>query len=248
MLHILNGDSLADKFPNDIHGEKAIARECLVDGPVKANSLEELWVIREEFLSKNYGSSDGKGYFDNVVPEFEKILTAATNTKVYCWFELDLFCQVNLWFVMHLLEKHKGEVYLVLPNKADIRFGFAELSEREMEEHYRNARLLTKNERAILGHLWTLYQLNHIDEALTLTKQASYELAFLPDAVQAWKDSIPHGEYPGRPKALLIEIMKEFKTEEFRKIFLEFIKRAPIYGFGDLQVKRLLDEIKKEAV
>ncbi len=247
MLHILNGDSLAGKFPNSIHGERAIVREALADGPVKANSLEELWVIRDKFLTTTYGSVKEGEYFEKVVPEFEMILTTSHDTKVYCWFEKDLFCQINFWFVMHLLKKHQGEIYLVLPEKADLRLGFAELNERELEDHFRNARLLTKNEREILGNLWTMYQLNHIDEALTLSTQTSYELPFLPDAVKAWKDAIPHGDYPGRPKATLIEILKEFKTEEYRKIFIEFLNRAPIYGFGDLQVKRLLEEIKKEA-
>jgi hypothetical protein len=247
MLHILNGDSLAFQFPTDIHGEKAITRECLVDGPVEAHSLEELWVVRDQFLSSYYDNDPERNYFKTVVPEFEKILTVAKDTKIYCWFELDLFCQVNFWFVMHLLEKHKGEVYLVLPEKADLRLGFAELNERQLEEHYRNAKLLTKNEREVIGNLWKMFQAHHIDEAMTLSKQVSHELPFLLPAVQAWKDSIPHGEYPGKPKATIIEIIKDLGTDEFPKVFREFKNRIPIYGFGDLQVKRLLDEIKKEA-
>lgn len=248
MLHILNGDSLAAKFPADIHGQKAVVRECLVDGPVEANSLEELWVIRDEYLSETYDEASKGEYFEKVVPEFETILTSRTTEKVYCWFEKDLFCQVNLWFVMSLLSKHEGDVYLVIPEKADIRLGFAELDERQMEEHFRDAKLLTKNERAILASLWGMYQQHHIDEAMTLSKTTHTELPFLLEAVQAWKDSIPHGKYPGRPKATLIEIMEEYKTDDFRKIFIEFKNRAGIYGYGDLQVKSLLEEIKKEAV
>lgn len=247
MLHILNGDSLAYKFPNDIHGDKAITRECLVDGPVDGHSLEELWVVRDQFLSQNYGNSPDGNYFVKVVPEFEKILTVASNTKVYCWFELDLFCQVNFWFVMHLLENHKGDIYLVLPEKADIRLGFAELSDRQMEEHFRDAKLLTKNQREVLANLWKMYQMHHIDEAMTLSKQVSYEMPFLLPAVQAWKDSIPHGEYPGKPKATIIQIIKDLGTDDFPKVFREFRNRIPIYGFGDSQVRRLYDEVKEEA-
>ena len=248
MLHILNGDALASTFPTDIHGEKAIARECLVDGPVEAHSLEELWVIRNQFLTPGTSSDSEENYFHKTVPEFEKILTVSSDSRVYCWFELDLFCQVNLWFVMHLLEKHKGDTYLVLPEKADLRLGFAELNERQMEEHFRDAKLLTRNQCEILANLWKMFQQNHIDEAMTLSKQVSFELPFLLPAVQAWKDSIPHGDYPGKPKATIIQIMNELNTDDFGKIFREFRNRVPIYGFGDLQVKRLYDEIKKEAV
>ena len=38
--------------------------------------------------------------------------------------------------------------------------------------------------------------------------------------------------------------MDELNTEQFGLIFKEFCNRESIYGFGDLQVKRLLDEIK----
>ncbi|WP_373399498.1 hypothetical protein V8V91_07265 [Algoriphagus halophilus] len=71
MLHILNGDSLASKFPPDIHGQQAVVRECLLEGSVEAHSLEELWVIRDEYLTTNFGSQE-VGYFEQVVPEFEK--------------------------------------------------------------------------------------------------------------------------------------------------------------------------------
>ena len=47
----------------------------------------------------------------------------------------------------------------------------------------------------------------------------------------------------GRPIQSLITIMKELDTEEFGPVFREFNKRESIYGFGDLQVKRLFDEI-----
>ena len=43
----------------------------------------------------------------------------------------------------------------------------------------------------------------------------------------------------------LIQIIKELKTEEFGPVFKEFNKRESIYGFGDLQVKRLFNQIKK---
>ncbi|MBN3565020.1 hypothetical protein, partial [Aliamphritea spongicola] len=64
----------------------------------------------------------------------------------------------------------------------------------------------------------------------------------------AWKDRIPHGEYPGKPKATIIQIIKDLGVDDFPKVFREFRNRIPIYGYGDVQVKRLYDEIKKEAV
>ncbi len=38
--------------------------------------------------------------------------------------------------------------------------------------------------------------------------------------------------------------MEGLQTQNFGLIFREFCKREGIYGFGDLQVKRLLEEIQ----
>ena len=247
MLHVLNGDSLASSFPASLPGEIAVVRECLVDGPVKAHSIEELWVIRDKFLSKNYVGAAEEDYFTKVVPEFEKIMTASSETQVYLWFENDLFCQVNLWFVMHLLKKHKGSVYLVTPT-TDLIEGFGGMNQLQLEKAYRDAKLLTTNEEHILSHMWELYERPDISEALTLSKQVNPELPFLLPAVQAWKDSIPHGEYPGKPKEALKEISAQLGTDDFGKIFRAFHVKYAIYGYGDLQVKRLWEELKKEEI
>jgi hypothetical protein len=38
--------------------------------------------------------------------------------------------------------------------------------------------------------------------------------------------------------------MDELETEDFGIVFKEFSQRENIYGFSDLQVKRLFDKIK----
>ena len=65
-------------------------------------------------------------------------------------------------------------------------------------------------------------------------------------AIQAWEDSNPKGDYPGKPKAELKSIAEELETDEFKYIFREFNRRLPIYGYGDLITRRLWEEVKKE--
>ncbi|WP_215225522.1 hypothetical protein [Echinicola shivajiensis] len=48
----------------------------------------------------------------------------------------------------------------------------------------------------------------------------------------------------GRPEQSMIGIMEELHTDEFSKLFREFSKRESIYGFGDLQVRNLLEKVK----
>jgi hypothetical protein len=57
---------------------------------------------------------------------------------------------------------------------------------------------------------------------------------------------IPVGDFPGKPKATLLEIRDELQTGDFQLIFTEFQRRLPIYGFGDFQLKKLLRELKNK--
>jgi len=154
---------------------------------------------------------------------------------------------VNLWFVVHLLKQHKGHLYLISPT-TDLIEGFGGMNELQLEEAYRNAKMLTPNERHILSDMWSIYQRGDVSEALTLSKQVVPELPFLYPAVLAWKESIPHGDYPGKPKTALKEIASELNTDDFGKIFRAFHVKYAIYGYGDLQVKRLWEELKNEKV
>lgn len=245
MIHILNGDALAMKVPSSIPGEKIIVREALIDGPVKADSLNEFWKIRGKFINENYPDASDLNYLKLTVSEFEKILNLPPDSKIYCWFEEDLFCQVNLWFVIYLLHNHPGDVFLVLPYP-DSPYHFSSLSEQDLVNSFESkAHFLNAKEREILETLWQHFQNEKIFEALQIGELFNERFPFLKQAIEAWRDMIPVGDYPGKPKATLLEIQKELQTEEFEPIFRKFKKRLPVYGFGDLQVKRLLREMKK---
>jgi hypothetical protein len=71
--HILNGDSLKNQFPKSIKGKIVVARECLVDGSVKGNSLTDLFKTRAKFISSNYDGYTEQDYFEKTVPEFQKM-------------------------------------------------------------------------------------------------------------------------------------------------------------------------------
>lgn len=94
-----------------------------------------------------------------------------------------------------------------------------------------------------LAGLWKLYQHQKTDEMLKTAQHLKRELPFLLPAVQAHIDRIPSNGNPGRPVQSLKVIRKELNTDDFSEIFKEFSKRESIYGFGDLQVKRLFEKL-----
>ena len=72
-IHVLPGDALTENFKKTkIDGEIIVCRECLVEGDVKADSLEDFWQARAAFIEESYGETREK-YYQNVAGEFEKL-------------------------------------------------------------------------------------------------------------------------------------------------------------------------------
>lgn len=243
--HILNGDSLKAQFPDNIKGELIVARECLVDGNVEGGDLSELYRSRSQFISENYGAYEVKDYYEKTVPEFRKIQNITEGSDINLWFEDDLFCQVNLWFVMNLIfENYKNQSVFLIRPKTTYEYNFGGMNKEELLRGFRNKTKIDLSELKELSKLWKLYQQGNCDEMIKIAEKLKHRFPFLIHAIQAHIDRLPQFGNLGRPTQSLIQIMDELNTVEFAPIFKAFSRREGIYGFGDLQVKRILDEIK----
>lgn len=240
-FHILNGDSLRQQFPENIQGDIIVARECLIDGDVKGENLEELFASRAKFLSQNYGGTE-QNYYDKTASEFLKILEINDNSDLNLWFEDDLFCQVNFWFVVNLLLKKgkNNQIFLVRP-QIHTQYGFSGLKKSELISIYEDRLILTELDK--ISGLWESFQNDDTKKMIVIANELKNNYPFILSAVKAHIQRIPMNGNLGRPTESLIKIMEEFRTEEFGLVFREFNRRESIYGFGDLQVKRLYDEI-----
>ena len=243
--HILNGDALMGHFPKNIPGEFIVARECFVDGKVDGKGLVELYRTRANFLSDHYQVSP-QDYYNDSVTEFEKIDAIKDDSEINLWFEDDLFCQVNFWFISYLLAKKKEKIkaYLIRPETHD-QYGFGGLSEPELVSIYNNRSVITDLD--ILADLWIHYQNNDLKNLALNAKKLGHLYPFIDKAVEAHLDRLPDHNNEGRPIRSLKAIMSELKTDDFGIVFREFCKRESIYGFGDLHVKRLFDKIKNNS-
>lgn len=242
--HILNGDALKEFFPESLQGNIIIARECLLDGNVNGKDLDALYASRAKFLSQNYGGTE-QDYYLKTVPEFQKILNINDDSDVNLWFEDDLFCQVNFWFVTYLLTQNfrNNKVYLIRPDSHS-QYGFGALNQAELLSIYEDRLILKEMDK--IASLWVLYQKGDNSMFLHTARELEPLYPFIITAAKAHIERVPGGGSAGRPIDSLRAIMRDLKTEEFGPVFREFNKRESIYGFGDIQVKRLLDEIVKE--
>ena len=245
-FHILNGDSLKTQLPSSLIGRKIVARLCLVDGDVKAESLEELFQVRASFISNHYPDFSNEDFYSRTVSEINKIKEIPDDTIINLWFEDDLFCQVNFWFTINLISKQetKHKIHLVRP-KQNCVYSFGSMHFNELITSYNSRITITDKELKELSKLWNLYQNDTIEEMFQIAERLKSKYSFLSPAIKAHKDRLPKNGELGRPANTIKQIIKDLNTTNFGSVFQEFCKREAIYGFGDLQVKRMFDNILK---
>lgn len=234
--HILNGDALLERFPVEIEGRPNVCRECLMDGEVKAQNPSDFFSIRSKYLSQTYGGTV-QDYYKHVVPEIEAISKLPAKEEVNLWFEEDLFCQINLWFICSLL-KPSQNVYLVMP-LASNPYSFGHLSKNELLHCYHKKREL--KELSTLQKIWEAYTNKDLDSMYSIAKSLKESHPFILSAVQAHSQRLSPNSYP---EILLKNLKLSLNTEDFARVFHAFSKQAPQYGYGDLQVKRMWDSIQ----
>ena len=242
--HLLNGDCLADQLrQTKINQDFIICRECLIEGNLYADNISDFWTIRAKFIADTYNVSI-QDYFTKTVSEFEKLKNIPDNSEVCLWFEHDLFCQTNMWFVLSILEKYpKLKLFRVFPiveNKADTWKGFGNSNAKNLERAY-DSKIPFKVDDIKLGeNLWTAYQNGDLDQLNRLAKSQSNCFEYLEEVCQAHVERFPLDKSLGRPDKVVKEILDNISTD-FQIVFSVFTDREGIYGFGDLQIKSMYD-------
>jgi hypothetical protein len=242
--HILNGDCLADQLrQTKINQDFIVCRECLIEGNVYADNLTNFWTIRAKFIADTYEVST-KEYLNKTVSEFEKLNNLPDNSEICLWFENDLFCQTNMWFVISILANQPTlKIFRIFPlteNNIDTWKGFGIANPEKLEQAYYSKIQFTLDDIELGKNLWTAYQNGDLDKLNKLAKSQSDCFEYLEEVCQAHIDRFPLDKSLGRPDKVVIEII-ETKSKEFQIVFSEFADKEGIYGFGDLQIKNIYD-------
>jgi hypothetical protein len=245
--HILNGDALADKllhtaFCND---ELIVCRECMIGGNLAGTNMNEFYSNRAEYLDEAYQVSK-EMYFSKSVSDFNKILQIPSDSEVNLWFEDDLFCQTNMWFILSLLRQiPPGRVYRifpVIPAGADTWSGFGHSSAELLSEAYQNRVKMSVEDLQLAANLWAAYKNNDPEKLKELSLHTTNSFHYLEEVCQAHADRVPVDGSPGRPERTILEII-ETVSVDFNQAFAEFSRREGVYGFGDLQFKKIFDRL-----
>jgi hypothetical protein len=246
--HILNGDALKEQLPKTLVGEVIVMREALIEGPLACSNLDDFWKNRSRFMAETYGISQDE-YQAKSIDEISKIAQIDPKSEVNLWFENDLFCQANMWFVIGEMLKSIGDrctIHWVRP-LTESWTGFGGMNEHELAQAYTLRTQLTVGDLNILHKLWEYYCSENIIELSRLAQA-------LPKSLQSVKPSIEaqcqrfNSDGLSRPKQSILDIAKAEKTTDFGRIFKVFCETEGVYGFGDMQVKRLYDELIEEGL
>jgi hypothetical protein len=246
--HILNGDCLTDQLrQTKINQDFIVCRECLIDGNLYANTIADFWTIRAKFIANTYNVSTEE-YFSKTVSEFEKLINLPDTSEVCLWFENDLFCQTNMWFVISILANHPTlkifRVFPVIENNTDLWKGFEIANAEKLEQAYYSKIRFTPKDIELGVNLWTSYKNGDLNNLKEFSKKQSDCFKYLEDVSQAHIDRFPLDKTLGRPDRVVKEIIETSSTE-FQVVFSEFSDREGIYGFGDLQVKNIYNRQMK---
>ncbi|MCB0841143.1 MAG: DUF1835 domain-containing protein, partial [Bacteroidetes bacterium] len=191
IYNILNGDSLAYSFPEtNIEGEMIIVREALIDGELSGDNLYDFWQSRARYL----GVTEVE-YNHSVVKEFEKIMNAPDNSEFNLWFEYDLFCQVNMWFVFSIINslpirKKVFAVYTSYLDKTSKQFwnGFGRANSHELNVCYADRIPLSEANIHFGEELWKAYKNGNLDRLTHLSMHQSFAFPYLQEVVKAHVD------------------------------------------------------------
>ncbi|MEZ5307481.1 MAG: DUF1835 domain-containing protein [Pyrinomonadaceae bacterium] len=239
-LHLLCGDALVPAFKETgIDGQVRVFRECLSDGPVQADTLEEFWDLREGYLATTYPEAT-VDYRNEVVEELVSVWGAADGRKVYLWFEREFFCQANLWFSLWLLRNTDSKLHIVYPSLKDsesVWLQFAGLDKDGLQDSFDRAHQVTPEEVFLAKQLWEAYAAKDADALQALGAEQSHAFPTL-DLVCGFATIAD-----GVAKQALREIIED-TDGTFPAVFRSFCENFPVFGFGDSQVKKLYDEVK----
>ena len=186
IVHVLNGDALLEQFPEVIAGIRIICRECLIEGPVKAESSLEFYQLRKSYLSNRFPEAS-LDYELDIKAEFDKLVKLDKATELNLWFEDDLFCQANLWYTISILANHIDTVNIVRPH-TKLRYGFGSCSKEMLLDCYNKRQKLSTDELRLLNELWNAYTAQNSRALNQLKTRIPNHLQFLLPAIDATID------------------------------------------------------------
>ena len=251
MLHIHNGDSTANTLKEfGFPGEHLPFREVLMDGPAPGGLSSQEWMkVRARFLTEGYELEPQDCEKDFLIQE-AAFARFTEHDETILWFEHDLFCQINLIYLLDWFSKQsRGKTRLSLicigefPGKPDFK-GLGELTGEQLASLFDRRHAVADGEFELATRAWAAYRANNPEQITRLIEEDTSALPFLKNALRLHLTRFPSvNNGLNRIENKSLEMISN-GNNGFKSLFPAFSNRNPVYGMGDSQfwwaLKRLV--------
>jgi hypothetical protein len=243
MLHIVNGESTAATLKHtEIKGEIFSFKDTLINGPAPATQNRSEWRgVRVQHLTDTYGLKRNE-----CEEEFQRqeaaLASAVEHDEVLLWFEHDLFCQLNLlylldWFSQTDLKKTCLSLINIgeFPGRKDFR-GLGELNAEELASLFPKREKVTKSNLEVGAKAWQAFRSPNPTAIELLLHSDTSELPFLATAFAAHLRRFPStANGLGQLEQTSLQLIAD-GYGKFGEMFPKFVAAEKAYGLGDAQL------------
>lgn len=252
MLHIHNGESTAGTLREfGFPGDHFAFNEVLMCGPTPVGLSPDDWIeLRAKFLADEY-ELELEDALSDLRKQEQTLNSIPEHDEVILWFEHDLFCQINLMYLLNWFSTREladTQLWLIciggFPGVDDFR-GLGQLTGEQLASLFDDRHEITGSELNTGARAWTAYCSSDPRDISRLIEEDTSSLPFLKPALLlhlARFPSLRNGL--GRVENRALELISQGPTD-FKTLFPKFGKIEPAYGMGDWQLwkelKRLSD-------
>ena len=243
MLHIVNGESTAATLKlTKIKGEIFSFKDTLINGPAPATQNRSEWRgVRVQHLTDTYGLKRNECEKEFLNQE-AALSSAVKHDEVVLWFEHDLFCQLNLLYLLDSFSQtdlKKTCLSLInigtFPGRKDFR-GLGELNPDELASLFPKREKVTQSKLELAAKAWQAFRSPNPTAIELLLHSDTSELPFLATAFAAHLRRFPStANGLGQLEQTGLQLIAD-GCGKFGEMFPKFIAAEKTYGLGDAQL------------
>lgn len=234
MINIHNGDVIAERARrSNIPGEHLAFRESLVTGPA-AGDRE----ARARWLSESYGHNILRARND-LLDQERALDAAAAEDEIVLWFEHDLFCLINLLYLLDRFSAHRRLTLVWHPTP--IAF------EEDLMLLFRSRAAVTPSMLNLARSAWRAFTDSDPTSLNRLIRSEAPEFPFLRDSLLLHAQRFPStlnglGFVEARVLRLIANGAGDFVS------LMQVFDDPPRLGFGDAELLRIVRALANRSV
>lgn len=246
-LHITNGDVLTNYLHElNIEGDIITWQEMLCEAPTLEHVYSDAFSkFRKSFFNEFYDINLDVSEIKTVLDKFND---TENYSEIILWFEYDLFCHINMFAVISLIQQKKIKLplYLVCSGKVDRNKslkGLTELNSGQLLKHYSDKIELQPDDIEMATTVWGIYcGKDHNLLKPFIVKNSSFE--YLSNCLKAHLERFPETKDGlNVMERNILEIVRDTTIKSKHHLLGYALNYRGYYGYGDLQISRIMEKL-----